>query len=61
MPRTAVIAQADISRALRAFRKLGIEAEVRILPDGTVLISPVKSKMRMTDEPAVDSGHKARL
>lgn len=40
MPRTAAIAQADISRVLRAFRSLGIEAQVRIMPDGSVIIGP---------------------
>ena len=40
MPRTAQIAQADISRVLRAFRSLGIEAQVRIMPDGAIIIGP---------------------
>ncbi len=40
MARTAQIAQADISRVLRAFRSLGIEAQVRIMPDGTIIIGP---------------------
>ena len=38
MPRTSTIAQADIARALRAFRRLGVEAEVRIYPDGMVIV-----------------------
>lgn len=38
MPRTSNIAQADIARTLRAFRGLGIEAEVRIYPDGMVIV-----------------------
>ena len=40
-PRIAQIAQADISRVLRAFRSLGIEAQVRIMTDGTVVVGPV--------------------
>ncbi len=38
MPRASTIAQADIARTLRAFRGLGIEAEVRIYPDGMVIV-----------------------
>jgi len=38
MPRASNIAQADIARTLRAFRGLGIEAEVRIYPDGMVIV-----------------------
>ena len=38
MPRASTIAQADIARTLRAFRGLGVAAEVRIYPDGMVIV-----------------------
>ena len=40
MPRASTIAQADIARTLRAFRAMGVAAEVRIYPDGMVIVTP---------------------
>lgn len=54
MPRTSTIAQADIARTLRAFRGLGIEAEVRIYPDGMVIVC---EKTPEATDPAVNNRH----
>jgi hypothetical protein len=34
------VTEADIARALRAVRKLGLTHEILILPDGTIRIRP---------------------
>jgi hypothetical protein len=41
MPRPATIAQADINRAVRALRGIGITSmRVRLEPDGAVVVEP---------------------
>jgi hypothetical protein len=41
MPRRACpVTQASIARALRAVRQLGMEASVRLEPDGAIVIIP---------------------
>jgi hypothetical protein len=61
MPRASTIAQADIARTLRAFRGLGIEAEVRILPDGTVIVGPVTSDGKQLSNGRFDKEAEIRL
>jgi hypothetical protein len=38
--RPARVTQAEISRALRAIKKLGMSHEITILPDGSIRITP---------------------
>lgn len=52
------VTQADITRALRAAKKVGVKVAVEILPDGTVRLVPVSDSLkivqieRFTNEPS---------
>lgn len=61
MPRAATIAQADITRTLRAFRSLGMAAEVRMLPDGTVIVGPVTDAGSVAPKGQFDKEAEIRL
>lgn len=61
MPRPSTIAQADIARTLRAFRGLGIEAEVRIYPDGMVIVCEKSTPREQPAKPKFDNGAEIRL
>lgn len=61
MPRVSNIAQADIARTLRAFRGLGIDAEVRIYPDGMVIICEKGKDFERPVKAKFDNGEEIRL
>ena len=61
MPRTSTIAQADIARTLRAFRGLGVEAEVRIYPDGMVVVCEKSTALEKPSKPRFDNDAEIRL
>ena len=61
MPRASTIAQADIARTLRAFRGLGVEAEVRIYPDGMVIVCEKTPHGQAPPKARFDNGEDIRL
>lgn len=61
MPRASTIAQADIARTLRAFRGLGVEAEVRIYPDGMIIVCEKSKDAEPPVTPKFDKVREFRL
>lgn len=61
MSRPSNIAQADIARTLRAFRGLGVEAEVRIYPDGLVIVCEKSPPGEAPPKARFDKGEDIRL
>lgn len=61
MPRASHIAQADIARTLRAFRGLGVEAEVRIYPDGMIIVCEKSTDSEPSPKAKFDNSEDIRL
>lgn len=50
--RAAIVTQADISRAVRAIRDVGLPiVRVRVLPDGEVIVETVEAPPQVAERP----------